>query len=79
MLAVKIGVIPQWTKDGKRFFTTMLQVNKLFIALQSSNIYVQFCARVIAFPKLKLKMVNVVKLVTHTSVNNAFIGCVYRP
>jgi len=26
VLAVKIGSIPQWTKDGRRFHTTMLQV-----------------------------------------------------
>ena len=26
MLALKIGVVPQWTKTGEKFFTTMFQV-----------------------------------------------------
>ncbi|XP_050399033.1 39S ribosomal protein L3, mitochondrial [Patella vulgata] len=26
VLAIKIGVVPQWTKEGKRFTTTMLQI-----------------------------------------------------
>lgn len=26
VIARKIGIVPMWTKDGKRFMTTMLQV-----------------------------------------------------
>jgi len=28
VLAMKIGVVPQWTKTGKKFLTTMFQVGK---------------------------------------------------
>lgn len=26
VLAIKLGSVPQWTKDGKKFYATMLQV-----------------------------------------------------
>lgn len=32
MLALKIGVVPQWTKTGEKFYTTLLQVFVTFLA-----------------------------------------------
>ena len=30
VVTVKLGVIPQWTKEGQKFYTTLLQVHKVF-------------------------------------------------
>jgi len=32
VLAMKIGVVPQWTKTGRKFYTTMFQVSRTVVA-----------------------------------------------